>query len=517
MREWPVTFSLPLGLIVSGITTWAVNLGRALAETGRNVRLVVHDGDIGHAALDMLREAPPGLEVIRAPDLGAPENWPACVHLYRRLLPTVLLPNNTGESYALAAALATTHGDQVCVVGWNHLDSPYDYQQLSYYAPIVRRYVAVSQRCREELARRLPPRDDEIALLPYGVPIPPRVERPTLHGRPIRLIYAGRMQQSVKRVFDYVTLARELDRRGIAFELRLVGDGPQAAELATRLQTVSAELTRPTSRVWLEAPVPAGEMGRIWSWADAALLTSVREGFSVGMVESMAQGCVPVVSRVDSGVGDIVRLGETGLTFPVGDIGALADHVERLAAAPADVTRLSAAARAAADEMCGYQRYFTRVCDVLRDAQYRPSRHWPPTRPVHMQGESNTGGGTVPTDAADRLRRVLRQVAEEQAGPVAIYGAGQHTRALAEVLAASPVDVVAVVDDDVTLAGRRLWGWPIITVADLFASGARSVVISSWLHEEEICRSRAEALRMAGLRLYRLYARAEAAALPGSG
>ena len=79
------------------------------------------------------------------------------------------------------------------------------------------------------------------------------------------------------------------------------------------------------------------------------------------------------------------------------------------------------------------------------------------------------------------------------------------TRALASVWAESPVEIVAVVDDNYSLNGRRLWGWPIVLPDAAGETGAKSVVISSWMHESEIHDRHAALLASTGLSVFTLY------------
>ena len=507
MDHWPVTISLPHGLRVSGVSTWGVQLASALARSGRRARLVVHDvgGDVGED--ETLRVAPqPGLEVIRAPNMEEADAWRDCLGVYRDLLPAILLPFTLVENYAIAAALSLVSPDRLRVVGWLHSDNPYDYETLAYYESLIHRFVGVSRRCRDELARRTIGRAGDIERLPYGVDVPAAVSRPPLADRPVRLVYAGRMEQGAKRVFDLLALAESLDRRGVRFELRLVGDGPQATELRTRIAALAGRFVDPANRVGLDAPVRHERMAGVWSWADLALLVSGREGFSISMIESMACGCVPVVSRVESGVADIIEEGRNGLTFAVGDVEALADHIEALSADSASVSRLGAAARCTIEATCGYAGYFEKALRVMDGAATEPARPWPVARALRMNATGTGAPATAPSDAAERAVRLLQRIAQQGEGPVAIYGAGNHTRALASVWAESPVEIVGVIDDDDTRLGDRLWGWPIFRSDTIHKSRARSVVISSWMYEPEIWQRRRAALEAGGMRVYRLYA-----------
>lgn len=506
MSAWPVTISLPPGLTIGGVTTWALELANSLSAAGRDVRIVAHAGYPGHRALDGKElVVGRGVEIVHAPSLSDPSEWHENVRLYGRRLPALLLPNLTAESYAVAAALASVRADELRVAAWNHGDDAYAYACLSYYQAAIHRFVAVSRRCAEQLCARLPSRRGDVLHLPHGVRVPPGGPRPPMAGRPIRLAYGGRMEQVQKRVFDLLALAGELDRRGVHFELRLVGDGPQSGELRERIAGLRSRLHEPRNLIRLEPAVPHGRMREVWTWADVAVQTSGYEGLSLSMIEAMACGCVPVVSRVDSGVCDVVIEGVNGLTFAVGDVAAAAGCVQRLAQDQGRCAALSRAARATVEQQFGFEGYLARVTALLDELPSAPPRPWPPARSLWMSDADGTHSATVPPDAPERARRVLRRIAAERAGPVALYGAGRHTLALSGVWAASPVPIVAVLDDDYARGSGRLWGWPVLDPRRACESGAAAVLISSWLHEQDIWRRQAARLEASGLRVYRLY------------
>jgi glycosyltransferase involved in cell wall biosynthesis len=507
-RPWPITISLPVGLTVGGVTTWAVQLAEGLAAAGRETRLVVHAAARGYEELVDLVHTNTGkhsLHLVRAPDLKDPLEWNACLRAYRELLPTLLLPNLWGESFAIAAALATVHPDALHVVAWDHSDFPYEYALLSYYEPIIQRFVVMSRRCEAELRRRMPARTADVVYLRCGVVVPDETPRRPLSGRAIRLAYGGRIAQADKRVFDVARLAEELDRRGVHFTLRVVGDGPQAGELRARIAEVVKRLSDPRNSVQLQPPVPPRDMQAIWSWADVSLSFSEREGFCLSTMESMARGCVPVFTQVASGAGDLVQESVNGLTFPVGDVRAAASHIETLARSEAAWRAMSRAARDTADKQCVYNHFLAGVLTTLDAATGEAPRSWPLARSLLQATGDAVCSSALPSDAAVRLRRLLRHIAGIDGGPIAIYGAGNHTRALAPVWASSPVEIAAVLDDDYSLAGQRLWGWPIVTPEAAARTRARSVVLSSWLHEAEMWNRQHASLETAGLKVWCLY------------
>ena len=64
--------------------------------------------------------------------------------------------------------------------------------------------------------------------------------------------------------------------------------------------------------------------------ADAYVMTSAFEGMPHALLEAMAQGCVPVVTDIDSGIPELVEQGESGFRVPIGDIQAFADRFTQL-------------------------------------------------------------------------------------------------------------------------------------------------------------------------------------------
>src|SRR5205085_4555838 len=89
------------------------------------------------------------------------------------------------------------------------------------------------------------------------------------------------------------------------------------------------------------------DVARLLRAADLFLLTSISEGIPLTLIEAMAAG-LPVVSTRVGGVGEVVEDGLTGLLAPSGDDGELADHLLRLAVAPAVGRRMGQHGRARA-------------------------------------------------------------------------------------------------------------------------------------------------------------------------
>lgn len=507
MQDWSITFSLPHGLTVGGHTSWAIRMTNELLARGRRIQWVVHPPMAGFVELNSgLIPSSARFRLFRAPSMFDRSRWAEWVAAYRQTLPTVLLPAIVAESYAVASALGVSQTDQLRVIGWNHSDNPYDYAYLTRYEPIIGRYVVNTTACRRALETRLPGRIQDITFLRHGVAVCPATQRDSSPTRPIRIAYGGRFEQRVKRVLDFPRLARRLCEIDVSFEMRLAGDGPQAEQLAKDVASVKSVFA--AASVTIEPPISPHRMAEFWSWADVAMLMSEHEGLSVAMLEAMAAGCVPVVTAVASGPRDVIDEGRTGLTFPVGDVKRASQHIVALGRVITQRRNMSIAARETIARDFSIENCVSEFLGLVDACTSDTPRAWPAhlaCLPNHEQASSTADPElTVPAEASRRLTTLLERLAERGEGPAIIYGAGRHTRALAQALADSPIEIVAVADDDPTVCGRSLWGWPIVSPASAARFGARCVIISSWLHEGAMW-SRRDCFERAGLRVHRIY------------
>lgn len=159
------------------------------------------------------------------------------------------------------------------------------------------------------------------------------------HASGFRLVHVGRLDP--QKNHDLLLAAcLELKRRQRSFSLAIVGDGydrPRVEQLVASLG-LAHDVTF------------VGEQKNPFPWvaaADALLLTSRFEAFSLVLIEAMVCG-TPVVS-VDcpAGPGEVLARGEYGLLVPNNDPAEFANAVERLMINPSLAQHLSAV---------GYQR-----------------------------------------------------------------------------------------------------------------------------------------------------------------
>ncbi len=387
-RKLPVIIAI--GDFAGGVTSWAQRLRRA-CENHPRLRIM------------LMNCSPAGGRVIPF-DLEAPTREAAALALARHA-PAVIVPNFVFDLYPVAAEQIAA-GHDLRLIGYCRADSAREYYDpLAFYEPLVSRFVAVSPRCAERLAVRLPHRAGEIATLPTGVNHPPALAR-AYRRDPIRLIYAGRVVQHQKRVLDFVPLVQELLARGIDFVFDIVGDGRQFDELRAALALVPHG-----GRVQLHGRLAPDLMDRVWADHDVFLQTSDFEGTSNSMLESMAQGAVPVLTHTESGLDGIIEPGVNGFVVPVGDMAAMADAIGLLVAQPILLERVGRAAWQTAGRF-SIERYVEHFARIVEQAWGAPPRLWPPGRPLEPPEPFfglRLGGGphaAPPDSRPPRVRRV---------------------------------------------------------------------------------------------------------------
>ncbi|MBI5329081.1 MAG: TIGR03088 family PEP-CTERM/XrtA system glycosyltransferase [Betaproteobacteria bacterium] len=215
----------------------------------------------------------------------------------------------------------------------------------------VHRYIAVSRDLEQWLHHDIgvpPQRVRQIYNGVDGARFHPRAEeRPDL-GRPDFFAGAECVFGTVGRlaaVKDYPTLVRAFallcrqHPNPAGLRLVLVGDGPQRGQVEAAIH----ETGLTNAQVWLP-----GDRKDIADWLralDVFCLTSLGEGISNTILESMASG-LPVVATQVGGTPELIEAGVNGSLIPAGDAQTLAATLAGYALDPERRRREGLAARA---------------------------------------------------------------------------------------------------------------------------------------------------------------------------
>lgn len=175
-----------------------------------------------------------------------------------------------------------------------------------------------------------------VVLLPNGIDCAPyrRLNRPPPDpAAPLRCIYIGRL--APRKGLDEIVACLPASRATLV----VAGSGPDEARLRLRVRELGLD-----ERVRFAGPAYGEDKARLLAQADVLLLPSYSEGLPYALLEAMAAGVVPVVTRVGA-IPDVVDAGTHGLFVPPRDPAAIAAALEALDADRAWLARMSAACR----------------------------------------------------------------------------------------------------------------------------------------------------------------------------
>jgi glycogen synthase len=192
------------------------------------------------------------------------------------------------------------------------------------------RLIVCSEYMRWEVTRLFGVPAERLQVVPNGVE-PDRFQaapdavasvRRMLAGDGPLLTFAGRLVYE-KGVQDLIASLPILRRKHPKLRVVIAGDGPYRAEL-------EAEIDRHDVRALVNLPGFLNEqLPAVMAASDCFAVPSIYEPFGMVALEGAAAGA-PLAVASTGGLAEIVKPGETGMTFPAKDPGALAHAVDSL-------------------------------------------------------------------------------------------------------------------------------------------------------------------------------------------
>jgi glycosyltransferase involved in cell wall biosynthesis len=322
----------------------------------------------------------------------------------RRVAPDVVLSMRVFDTYEAVARLKTSGPAKAprLMVGVRVFESPYIHDVRQWSRNID--FCVTSGQLVAAACRQLGQMESErVESIPGGVagPMPPVEPRQTLN--PVRLLYAGRLEQSQKRVLDLVEFVQELVKRNVTFELDVCGAGPEESQLR---RSLAAEADK--GIVLFHGWVSQQQLyERFYPRADCFVHFAAWEGVTISPREAMAHGVIPVISEFTGLRTEGQFIHEVNsLLFPVGCPQKAADCVARLVADRALSHRLSLSAMQSQTGRYSHEG----ALDAWRDALIR-CRELPaktgfiPTVPENLDGRLTRWG--VPAQLQLTVRNLL--------------------------------------------------------------------------------------------------------------
>ena len=200
--------------------------------------------------------------------------------------------------------------------------------------------VVVLSRIELEEVRALVP-EQNVMLVPNAIECAPLLQRRALReaSLPLRLFHIGRLVNT-KGAFETVQGLALARSRGVDAQLVIAGDGPDLPRLRQAVDELGL-----AGQVRFAGSAFGERKARLTREADVLLLPTYHsEGLPYALLEGMAAGLVPIVTRI-AAIPDVVTEGVHGLFVPPRDPEAIAQALATLDADRASLARMGAASR----------------------------------------------------------------------------------------------------------------------------------------------------------------------------
>lgn len=170
--------------------------------------------------------------------------------------------------------------------------------------------------------------------------------------KPLRIAYGGRITKEQKRTHLIVPLMEKLIEKKVNFQLNMVGDGDYRKELQTEA----------ANRKWGEKYQYLGlleniKMGEFWNGHDIYINLSDYEGASLAMLEAMAVGCVPIVTKV-SGTSEYIEHGVNGFLCNLDCVDEVVENIAKIEADRIVLLQMGNKARKTIADKCSKEAFY---------------------------------------------------------------------------------------------------------------------------------------------------------------
>lgn len=182
--------------------------------------------------------------------------------------------------------------------------------------------VAVANNIAHRLQTR--PLMSKLIVIPVGVPISAD-QRTEARSTELRLAYVGRLSRTAKNLRQLTAISEALHADGVPFSLTIIGSGEEEKRLRSDFSksAVAANVS------FVGQLTPAQVRQRLLD-IDILLLVSTYESSPHAVLEAMAAGVVPVVSRIPGATEDIIDNGVSGFLCDINKVSQFIEVLKRL-------------------------------------------------------------------------------------------------------------------------------------------------------------------------------------------
>lgn len=319
---------------VSGVTTQAYYLARGMVQQGWNVHIICYTSDGSYfPAFEQLPIQIHQIDTLSRDDFQKLYTFQTQdtidisqkifsyfqqKSIFNQQSPGIIVLNYMLSMFFILDKIPANIG-RIFIL---HSDENFYYELLKHFFQHFDGIISGSTHINQQAENFLKSINSDVpnAVIPYGIDIPDKIPNHQL-----KIIYCGRLSEYQKRIFDTLEIANLLKKWEINFHLTLVGDRSHRDVLKLRISHLNLQ-----DHVSIIGPLTGEQLIEQYQLHHIFLQVSEFEGLSIALLQAMANGLIPVVSKVSSGVTDIITDGVNGYLVEKGDINNFAAIIRDL-------------------------------------------------------------------------------------------------------------------------------------------------------------------------------------------
>lgn len=315
----------PSAYLLGGVQTWLDYLVPGLEASGWNVTVLLVHGACGDAPAYLRRHPFPRTGIVVNPSGSREGRVRALKAAIQAADADLVLSVNIVDAYPAVARIRKRRpGKPKVAMALHGLHAPF-FDDIARFNPILDGVIATNRLAAAAAVEFGGMPKSRVHYAACGVRVPGAAPLESIDRNQLTLLYAGRFDESEKRVGDLPLILQALERRNIDYRLRLAGAGPDEEKLHFALAGFGNKVE------FLGVLDETAMRSSFYRLGAILLITSPGETGPLIAWEAMANGAALVTSRfVGMGLEGSLRDGDNCLVFPVGDAEAAAAAIDRL-------------------------------------------------------------------------------------------------------------------------------------------------------------------------------------------
>lgn len=322
-KEYTILFDTINGYNAGGVEEWSKSLAIELKNIYPNLNLYLVGPLEDCVDNKELLNNEMGLE-IDSTCMWSIQNLCRMIEKFEKNLPIIGITSSHNILFYALLYLKTKYPNQVDIISVVHQGTDIAYKEYTDTAEYINSIIAVS----EDIIKGLEFKGIKLEKL-YHMTCPVKGLKTFCRNyskkeEPIRIGYAGRIEKEQKRLDYLPLLVKELQQRNVDYYMEIAGEG---AYLNTIRRFIEQEKLE--NKIKLLGKIDRKDIPKFWEDKDICVNLSDYEGRSISIMEAMANGAVPIVTKT-SGVSEDIQDGINGYIVELGEYKMIAERIHNL-------------------------------------------------------------------------------------------------------------------------------------------------------------------------------------------